>query len=415
MAKQLRVLIVDDVEDDARLIVRELRNAGLSPSFTRVANREALTEQLEARWDVLLCDYSMPGFSAFEALKLVREAGVDLPFIIVSGTVGEARAVEVMRAGAHDYVFKSNLSRLPLAIERELREADNRRERRKLQEQLLLAERMASIGVVAAGVVHEINNPLTVLMGSAELAVRTLAANTQTKAEAAQNTVVHAELDRVLEAADRLRQIVADVKLFSHAGADPVVSVDVHTTLASSVRMALHETSGRCRMITNFGETPLVALPASRLGQVFLNLILNAAQAITPGNAEENTIRITTSTDETGWAVIEISDTGRGIPAVMQHTIFEPFVTTKPVGVGTGLGLFVTHRIVSDAGGRIELQSEIGHGTTFRVLLPASTRSSVEPTVLPSGDQKLTALPGKEGKKSASSRRMYAELASAHA
>jgi signal transduction histidine kinase len=415
MAKQLRVLIVDDVEDDAHLIVRELRNAGLLLSFERVASRAALQARLLESWDVLLCDYSMPGFSAFEALDLVRDTGIDLPFIIVSGTVGEARAVEVMRAGAHDYVFKSNLSRLPLAIERELREAGNRRERRRLQEQLLLAERMASIGVVAAGVVHEINNPLTVLMGSAELAQRTLSADADPAAHSAQSTVVHAELDRVLEAADRLRQIVADVKLFSHAGADPVVSVDVLTTLASSVRMALHETSGRCHVVTELGPTPLVALPASRLGQVFLNLILNAAQAIVPGQAEANQIRLTTYTDEHGWAVIEVADTGSGIPEQVQKTIFEPFVTTKPVGVGTGLGLFVTHRIVSDAGGRIEFESELARGTTFRVSLPASTRPSVErspgPQVL--GD----APPQREGesKKERRTRPAYAELTSAQA
>lgn len=410
MAKQLRVLIVDDAEDDAHLIVRELRNAGLLLSFNRVATREALRQELTEHWDVVLCDYSMPGFSAFEALDLVRHAGVDLPFIIVSGTVGEARAVEVMRAGAHDYVFKNSLSRLPLAIERELREADNRRERRRLQEQLLLSERMASIGVVAAGVVHEINNPLTVLMGSAEMAQKTLSKDATPK------TVVHEELDRVLEAADRLRQIVADVKLFSHAGADPVVSVDVITTLASSVRMALHETSGRCHVVTTFGETPLVALPASRLGQVFLNLLLNAAQAIAPGRAEENEIRITTLTDDQGWAVIEIADTGSGIPAEVQRTIFEPFMTTKPVGIGTGLGLFVTHRIVSDAGGRIEFESEVGRGTTFRVRLPASTRASAEPRLGPSADSSPSPRSGKEGKRAISPRRVaYAELASAHA
>jgi signal transduction histidine kinase len=320
-----------------------------------------------------------------------------------------------MRAGAHDYVFKNNLSRLPLAIERELREAGNRRERRRLQEQLLLAERMASIGVVAAGVVHEINNPLTVLMGSAELAQRTLSDTGDTAARSAQSTVVHAELDRVLEAADRLRQIVADVKLFSHAGADPVVSVDVLTTLASSVRMALHETSGRCRVVTELGPTPLVALPASRLGQVFLNLILNAAQAIAPGQADANQIRLTTYTDELGWAVIEVADTGSGIPEQVQKTIFEPFVTTKPVGVGTGLGLFVTHRIVSDAGGRIEFESELGRGTTFRVSLPASTRPSVEPSTMP---HVLGAAPVPregESKKERRTRPAYAELASAHA
>jgi signal transduction histidine kinase len=256
-------------------------------------------------------------------------------------------------------------------------------------------------------------------MGSAELAVRTLTANSESNPQTAQNTVVHAELDRVLEAADRLRQIVADVKLFSHAGADPVVSVDVLTTLASSVRMALHETSGRCHVVTSFGETPLVALPASRLGQVFLNLILNAAQAIKPGNAEENEIRITTFTDESGWAVIEIADTGSGIPAEVQQTIFDPFVTTKGVGVGTGLGLFVTHRIVSDAGGRIEFDSELGRGTSFRVNLPASTRPSVEPNAEHRAEVSSLPRAGKESKRSAPSlfysRATYAQLASAHA
>lgn len=372
MAKQLRVLIVDDVEDDARLIERELRNAGLLPSFTRVANREALSKELSQRWDVLLCDYSMPGFSAFEALQLVRDAGLDLPFIIVSGTVGEARAVEVMRAGAHDYVFKSNLSRLPLAIERELREADNRRERRRLQEQLLLSERMASIGLVAAGVVHEINNPLTVLMGSAELAQRSLSGDGDAS-PATGPQVAHAELDRVLEAADRLRQIVADVKLFSHAGADPVVSVDVLTTLASSVRMALHETSGRCHVRTSFAPTPLVALPASRLGQVFLNLILNAAQAIdgagvvtvvvgmaAPGEAPRGPIERPVK--------LMVRDTGPGIPDAVQERLFEPFATGRPGG--TGLGLPIVQRAVAAHRGIILVDTAPGVGTTFTIFLP---------------------------------------------
>jgi signal transduction histidine kinase len=198
-----------------------------------------------------------------------------------------------------------------------------------------------------------------------------------------------------------------------------VVSVDVTATLASSVRMALHETSGRCHVVTKFGETPLVALPASRLGQVFLNLILNAAQAIAPGAADANEIRLTTYTDESGWAVIEIADTGSGIPEQVQKTIFEPFVTTKAVGVGTGLGLFVTHRIVSDAGGGIDFKSEVGRGTTFRVRLPASTRPSAEPSAdsNPNRDLRGTPKPGRdaESKKARRTRPAYAELASAHA
>lgn len=377
MKKQLRVLMVEDIEDDARLVLRELHRAGFQADHIRVASRSELCRELGTHWDVVLCDYSMPGFSGMEALALVREAGLDVPFIIVSGTVGETRAVEIMRAGAHDYVFKNNLQRLGVVIERELREADNRRERRKLQEQLLLSERMASIGVVAAGVVHEINNPLTALLGSAELAMRSLKAGGELDGKRAR--AVEGELDRVLEAAERLNRIVADVKLFSHAGADPVVSVDVHSALASSVRLALHEISGRCQVVTDYDQTPLVSLPASRLGQVFLNLLLNAAQSIAPGRSNDNHIHISTRTDTDGWAVVEITDSGSGIPYELQKTIFEPFVTTKSPGSGTGLGLFVTERIVRDAGGRIELESEPGRGSTFRVLLPASQRPSAEP------------------------------------
>jgi signal transduction histidine kinase len=377
MKKQLRVLMVEDLEDDARLVIRELRRAGFEPHHTRVASRSELCREFGTHWDIVLCYYSMPGFSGMEALALVREAGLDLPFIIVSGTVGETRAVEIMRAGAHDYVFKNNLQRLGVAIERELREASNRRERRKLQEQLLLSERMASIGVVAAGVVHEINNPLTALLGSAELAIRALQSGAELDGK--RTAAVQNELDRVLEAAERLNRIVADVKLFSHAGADPVVSVDVHAALASSVRLALHEIAGRCQVVTDYDQTPLVSLPASRLGQVFLNLLLNAAQSIPPGHATDNHIHISTRTDGDGWAVVEITDSGSGIPHGLQKTIFEPFVTTKAPGSGTGLGLFVTERIVRDAGGRIELESEPGRGSTFRVMLPASHRPSVEP------------------------------------
>jgi signal transduction histidine kinase len=379
MKKQLRVLMVEDIEEDARLVLRELSRAGFEPQHTRVASRVELLRALGSEWDVVLCDYSMPGFSGMEALALVRESVEDLPFIIVSGTVGETRAVEIMRAGAHDYVFKNNLQRLGVVIERELREAERRREHRGLQEQLLLAERMASIGMVAAGVVHEINNPLTALLGSAELALQALRSK-NAAGVGPEHSTAQSELDRVLEAAERLSRIVADVKLFSHAGTDPIDAVDVHAALSSSVRLALHEAAGRCQILTDYGQTPPVNLSASRLGQVFLNLLLNAAQAIAPGNASENHIHISTHTDAEGWAVVEISDTGSGIAPALQKTLFEPFITTKAVGAGTGLGLFITQRIVKEAGGRLEFVSELGHGTRFRVCLPACPERRADPS-----------------------------------
>jgi signal transduction histidine kinase len=376
MAKRLQVLIVDDIEDDALLVVRELRRAGFEPAYDRVFTREALETALEREWDVVLCDYSMPGFSALEALALVRKRALDVPFIIVSGTVGEARAVEIMRAGAHDYVFKDNLNRLGVAIERELREARNRADKRRLQEQLLVSERMASIGVLAAGVVHEINNPLTALLGSAELAVLAFRTTQLALGGASGLEQVGHELHGVLEAAERIAQIVTDVRLFSRGGSEPPDAVDVRPVLESSVRLAMHEAAPRSRIITEFEPTAPVTLPASRLGQVFLNLILNAAQAIRPGNREANEIRIRTRESAAGWVEIEIADSGCGIPEEIRHAVFEPLFTTKAAGAGTGLGLFIAHRIVTDAGGRIEFESEIDKGTTFRVTLPAGVSAA---------------------------------------
>jgi signal transduction histidine kinase len=375
MAKRLQVLIVDDVEDDALLVVRELRRAGFDPQYQRVQTQAALSAALEQEWEVVLCDYSMPGFSALEALAFVRQRRLDLPFIIVSGTVGETRAVEIMRAGANDYVFKDNLNRLGVAIERELREARNRAEKRRLQEQLLVSERMASIGVLAAGVVHEISNPLTALLGSAELAVLSFRTSKLALGQAGGLEPVGRELDGVLEAAERIAQIVSDVRLFSRgASQETPGAVDVQPVLESSVRLAMHEAAPRSRIVTEFERTPPVALPASRLGQVFLNLILNAAQAIPLGNRDGNEIRIRTRERSAGWAEIEISDSGCGIPQELRQAIFEPLFTTKAAGAGTGLGLFIAHRIVTDAGGRIEFESEVNEGTTFRVTLPAATQ-----------------------------------------
>jgi putative nucleotidyltransferase with HDIG domain len=133
----LRVLIVEDSEDDALLLVRELKHGGYEPIFERVDTTEAMGAALaKGSWDIILSDYAMPRFSAFAALELFKKSGLDVPFIIVSGAIGEEIAVEMMKAGVHDFVMKGNLARLIPAIERELREAEVRRERKKVQKQL---------------------------------------------------------------------------------------------------------------------------------------------------------------------------------------------------------------------------------------------------------------------------------------
>src|SRR6266540_6268753 len=159
--RPLRVLIVEDNPDDADLILLELRRGGYDPDARRVETGDEMRAAFAERtWDLVVSDYSLPTFSAPGALAVVKSLALDLPFIVVSGTIGEDIAVEAMRTGVHDFLLKGSLRRFVAAIERELREAAMRAERRRIQEQLLISERMASVGTLAAGVAHEINNPL---------------------------------------------------------------------------------------------------------------------------------------------------------------------------------------------------------------------------------------------------------------
>jgi DNA-binding NtrC family response regulator len=165
MSKPLNILIVEDDKRDAALLIREIRR-GYEPTARRVRTREDLRIALDKQqWDLVLSDCSMPRFSAPEALSIVRETGDELPFIIVSGTVGEEVAVDAMRAGAHDFMPKGALARLLPAIKREMRDAAVRSQRKEMQEQLLMSERMASVGILAASLAHEINNPLAARRG----------------------------------------------------------------------------------------------------------------------------------------------------------------------------------------------------------------------------------------------------------
>jgi signal transduction histidine kinase len=379
-------LIVEDDPDDAELVIIELRRAGYDLDFLRVqtaaAMRAALTERT---WDLIVSDYSMPSFSAPEAFSLLRSMNIDLPFIVVSGTVGEEVAVEAMRAGVHDFLLKGNLRRFVAAIERELREASVRAERRKIQEQLMISERMASVGTLAAGVAHEINNPLAVVVGNLQLIGQDLKALTSdvdafpadvrqqlgerfTRLAATVTSTREAATDAE-EAGERVRTIVRDLRVFSRSEEDRRDSVDLHAVLESSLRMARNELRHRAKVVRRFGDVPKVDANEARLGQVFLNLIVNAAHAIPEGHTDENAITITTRRQD-NMVAVDVADTGTGIaPEVLPH-IFDVFFTTKAIGVGTGLGLAICHRIVTGMNGRIEVRSQVGEGTTFTVMLP---------------------------------------------
>ncbi len=242
----------------------------------------------------------------------------------------------------------------------------------RYQQQLIFADRMASVGTLAAGVAHEINNPLTYVAANVDTAIEEIRALAGGSASGRLKDLEEMLME-AREGAARITKIVRGLKTFSRLDEERRGPTDLAPVLEISINMAFNEIRHRGRLVKDYGKVPLVDADDARLGQVFVNLLVNAAQALPPGNADANEIRIATSTDADGNAVIEVRDTGLGIPPAVLARIFDPFFTTKPVGVGTGLGLAICHNIVTGMGGRISAESVIDRGSTFRVVLPASS------------------------------------------
>ncbi len=381
--KPLRLLLVEDSDDDAHLVIRELERAGYQPRCLRVETQGVFVRALsDQSWDVVISDHTLPQYGGMQALADLTATGKDIPFILISGTIGEDVAVRAIKAGAQDYVLKGDLTRLPVAVEREVRESAVRRERARMRERLVVSERMASAGILAAGVAHEINNPLAIAVVNTDIiaeAVGRFRLATGTDGRSASTgflSEIQGPLTDAREALERIRDIVRDVKLFSRPDDQTHNPVDVRRVIESSVRMAWNEIRHRARLVKDYRDVPLVQANESRLGQVLLNLLVNAAQAISEGHADTNEIRVSTKTGAGGRVLIDVADTGCGISRENLARIFDPFFTTKPVGVGTGLGLSICHGILTELGGRLDVESEVGKGTVFRIELPAAPAKS---------------------------------------
>jgi PAS domain S-box-containing protein len=261
-------------------------------------------------------------------------------------------------------------------------------ERKQMQARLLLADRMASVGTLAAGVAHEINNPLAYVTANLGYAHEELVRLLERGPVVPPDSVpapsplkaVCVALGEALDGADRVQTIVGDLKTFSRETQEPLRAVDVKKVLDRTVNLASGEIRHRARLVKEYGEdVPPVRGNDSRLGQVFLNLLVNAAQAIpSDGDADHHEIRVRTRLVGPGRVAVEVSDTGAGIAPELMGRIFDPFFTTKPPGVGTGLGLSICHNLIHAMGGEMHVQSDLGRGTTFQVLLPAATTAMEE-------------------------------------
>jgi len=243
-------------------------------------------------------------------------------------------------------------------------------ERRHLEQQLLLTDRLASQGSLAAGIAHEVNNPLAFVMSNLHVLASRLGRFAGVPHELKDDLVRIVEETRV--GTERMHGVMRDLKSFSAPEApEQLTPVDLSEALASALTLAHPELRLRARVVTAYGAVPLVRASSARLVQVFLNLLINAAHAIEPGRIAENEVAIRTFVGADGLVAAEIRDTGSGIPSRVAASIFEPFFTTKTVGQGTGLGLAISQRLVGQMGGRLEFESVEGEGTTFRVRLPA--------------------------------------------
>jgi len=264
-------------------------------------------------------------------------------------------------------------------------------EQRRLERQVAMTDRLSALGTLASGIAHEINNPLTAVIGNASYLADVIAmVRWDVKAPSARPEdiiarVVHhiEELPEVLtglqDGADRVRRIVADLQTFSRPQQEERSRIDLRQVLAWATRMTAAQLRPRARLTMDLGDHPPVEASEVRLGQVFVNLLVNAAHAIGEGHPEDNEVHVATSTDSAGRAVVSIRDTGCGMAPEVQKRVFEPFFTTRPVGQGFGLGLSVCHGIVKAFGGEITVESQLGAGSTFRVVLPAARAVDASP------------------------------------
>ncbi len=361
---------------------------------------------------LILLDVMMPGMDGYEVLTRLKANPdtQDIPVIFVTALASEIEEERGLQLGAVDYVYKPcNLTVLLSRIRTQLElkkardwlkdqnaflEAEIERRHQENQQvhlQLLQSEKLAAIGQLAAGIAHEINTPIGFVnsnLNSLETYLRDIFAVMDAYDTQIANTIVPDTLQELLElkrqkdidylrtdipqllaeskeGLSRVRDIIQDLKDFSHTESTHWGLSDLHKGIDSTINIIGNELKYHCIIHKEFGNIPEIVCLPSQLNQVFMNLLLNAAQSI---ETEGDIIISTSCTDREVW--VEIKDNGKGIaPEHLPH-LFEPFFTTKPVGKGTGLGLSISQNIVNKHGGRIEVNSKIGQGSTFRVWLP---------------------------------------------
>lgn len=370
VARPLYVLYLEDNLRDCLLVQEMLAAEGLACEMLQVESEKGFLEHLDRPLlDLILSDFSLPGYDGLSALAGARQRRPEVPFIFVTGTLGEDRAIEALTHGAKDYVLKQRMSRLAPAVRRALREVEAARALRQTEEQLRQAQKMEILGQLAGGIAHDFNSLLTVIQGYTEL----LLDHPGSEAD------LQSGLEQIKGAAERAALITRQLLAFSRKQSLTAERLDMNAVINGCAKMLRMLVGPRVEFsIVPSPEPALVSVDPNQIQQVLLNLASNARDAMPDGGRvwiEIGNVEIdrTVPGDHTGserWVIVSVHDTGTGMDPETVDRIFEPFFTTKEAERGTGLGLPTVRGIVTQHGGHIVVKSEPGRGSTFQVHLP---------------------------------------------
>ncbi|MBU2551210.1 MAG: response regulator [Proteobacteria bacterium] len=388
MERTPEILLVDDEADFRRPLVKRLTKRGFS---IREAGdgREALAVLDQARSDVVVMDVKMPVMDGLTALARIKSAWPETEVILLTGHATTQDGVEGIKAGAFDYLSKplelDHLAgKITQAWEKIVRTEEKKREqefRAKMEQRMIATERLASLGTLATGVAHEINNPLAVISESAGWLKTRLGKETALPDEARDKFLYG--LNKIESSVERAKRITHQLLGFARKTDSLIKEVDLAALAAEVIdltRKSAEDARARAELRPIDGRIDIWTDP-NQLRQVLINLVTNGLQAVGPGGSVR--VAVETAGSE---IVITVADDGPGIPGENLDRIFEPFFSTKPPGQGTGLGLSVSRGIVEKMGGRIEVESRLGNGATFRVILPIKPINNPDQAGAPVGN-----------------------------